>query len=87
MDHPDATTDPGPVRVRAKRTVRHLEHRLSQPCLEHGQRWLAWATAIAVLLSGLNASVQVWKAGVEHRGQQWEQRPHSDRCPSIRRHG
>ncbi len=86
MDHPDATTNLGPVRVRAKRTARHSEHRLPQPCLEHGQRWLARATAVAVLLSGLNASVQVWKAGVEHHGQQWEQRPQPGRCPSARQH-
>ena len=45
-------------------------------CLTRGQRWLAGATAAAVLLSGLNASVQVLKAVLDHRGQPVAQRPH-----------
>ncbi len=45
-------------------------------CLTRGQRWLAGATAVAVLLSGLNASVQVLKAVLDHRGQPLAQRPH-----------
>ena len=44
--------------------------------LTRGQRWLAGATATAVLLSGLNASVQVWKAVHDHRGPPVAQRPH-----------
>jgi len=47
-----------------------------QSCLTRGQRWLAGATAAAVLLSGLNASVQVLKAVLDHRGQPVAQRPH-----------
>ncbi len=47
-----------------------------QPCLTRGQRWLAGATAVAVLLSGLNASVQVWKAVHDHRNPPVAQRPH-----------
>ena len=47
-----------------------------QSCLTRGQRWLAGATAVAVLLSGLNASVQVLKAVLDHRGQPVAQRPH-----------
>ncbi len=47
-----------------------------QSCLTRGQRWLAGATAVAVLLSGLNASVQVLKAALDHRGQPMAQRPH-----------
>ena len=46
-------------------------------CLTRGQRWLAGATAAAVLLSGLNASVQVVKAALDHRGPPVAQRPHS----------
>lgn len=45
-------------------------------CLTRGQRWLAGATAVAVLLSGLNASVQVLKAVLDHRGQPVAQHPH-----------
>ncbi len=45
-------------------------------CLTRGQRWLACATAIAVLLSGLNASVQVLKAFFDHRDPPVAQRPH-----------
>jgi len=48
-----------------------------QSCLTRSQRWLAGATAAAVLLSGLNASVQVVKAALDHRGQPVAQRPHS----------
>ena len=47
-----------------------------QSCLTRGQRWLAGATAVAILLSGLNASVQVLKAVLDHRGQPVAQRPH-----------
>ncbi len=47
-----------------------------QSCLTRGQRWLAGATAVAVLLSGLNASVQVLKAVLDHRGQPVALRPH-----------
>lgn len=47
-----------------------------QSCLTRGQRWLAGATAVAVLLSGLNASVQVLKAVLDHRSQPVAQRPH-----------
>ena len=47
-----------------------------QSCVSRGQRWLAGATAAAVLLSGLNASVQVVKAALDHRGQPVSQRPH-----------
>jgi len=47
-----------------------------QSCLTRGQRWLAGATAVAVLLSGLNASVQVLKAVLDHRSQPAAQRPH-----------
>jgi len=47
-----------------------------QSRLTRGQRWLAGATAVAVLLSGLNASVQVLKAVLDHRGQPVAQRPH-----------
>lgn len=47
-----------------------------QSCLTRGQRWLAGATAVAVLLSGLNASVQVLKAVLDHRGQPVAQRSH-----------
>lgn len=36
------------------------------PGLTRGQRWLAGATAGAVLLSGLNALVQVWKVLLEY---------------------
>lgn len=46
-----------------------------QSCLTRGQRWLAGATAVAILLSGLNASVQVLKAVLDHRGQPVAQRP------------
>ena len=46
-----------------------------QSCLTRGQRWLAGATAVAVLLSGLNASVQVLKAVLDHWGQPETQRP------------
>ncbi len=35
------------------------------PVMTRGQRWLAYATATAVLLSGLNAVVQVWRALAE----------------------
>ncbi len=45
-------------------------------CLTRGQRWLACTTAIAVLLSGLNASVQVVKAFFDHRDPPVAQRPH-----------
>lgn len=45
-------------------------------CLTHGQRWLACATAIAVLLSGLNASVQVLKAVSDRCNPPVAQRPH-----------
>lgn len=55
-------------------------------CLTRGQRWLAGATAIAVLLSGLNASLQVWKVLAEHHGP--PARPHHSaselRKPSAR---
>jgi len=47
-----------------------------QSCLTRGQRWLAGATAVAILLSGLNASVQVLKAVLDHRGQPVALRPH-----------
>lgn len=47
-----------------------------QSCLTRGQRWLTGATAAAVLLSGLNASVQVVKAALDHHGQPVAQRPH-----------
>ncbi len=36
-------------------------------CLTRSQRWLACAMAIAVLLSGLNASLQILKAVLDHR--------------------
>ena len=45
-------------------------------CLTRGQRWLAGSTAVAVLLSGLNASVQVLKVVLDHRGQPVAQRPY-----------
>jgi len=47
-----------------------------QLCLTRRQGWLAWATAVAVLLSGLNASVQVVKIVLDHPGQSAAQRPH-----------
>ena len=47
-----------------------------QSCLTRGQRWLAGATALAVLLSGLNASVQVLKAVLDHQDQPGTQHPH-----------
>jgi len=34
--------------------------------LTRAQRLLAWATAIAVLMSGLNAMVQVWRVAIEY---------------------
>ncbi len=37
-----------------------------QSVLTRGERWLACATAAAVLLSGLNALLQVWKALLEY---------------------
>ncbi len=47
-----------------------------QSGLTRRQRWLAGAMAVAVLLSGLNASVQVWKAVHDRRGPPVAQRPH-----------
>ena len=86
MNDPDATTTSGRVRVQARGTARPSPHQLAAPCLEHGQRWLAWATAVAVLLSGLNASVQVWKVMAEPHGQPWQQQPHPGRHPPVRLH-
>ncbi len=63
---PDATIQPTP----------DVGGQLRQSCLTRGQRWLARATAVAVLLSGLNASVQVLKAVLDHRGQPVAQRSH-----------
>ena len=61
-------------------------------CLTRGQRWLACATAVAVLLSGLNASVQVWKALLGSHDQPAVQSPspasprkflHKDEPPAV----
>ncbi len=40
------------------------------PVLTRGQRWLAYATAAAVLLSGLNALVQVCRLIIESLARQ-----------------
>jgi len=45
-----------------------LAKRRRPSCLTRGQRWLAGATAAAVLLSGLNATVQIWKVVAEQHG-------------------
>lgn len=44
-------------------------------CLTWGQRVLAYATAAAVLLSGLNAFVQVWRVVFNHEEMPAKQRP------------
>jgi hypothetical protein len=50
----EAQSDPGPPEQRP------------QPMLSRGERWLACATAAAVLVSGVNALVQVWKVLIEY---------------------
>ncbi len=52
---PTEQAGPGPAA-----TERH-----TRPALTWGQRWLVRATASAVLLSGLNALLQVWKVIIE----------------------
>lgn len=65
------TTDPTASHnqgwIKAKSNCRpEGERRHADISLTRGQRWLACATAIAVLLSGLNALVQVWKVLIEY---------------------
>ncbi len=66
MDRPDTTATP--VRTRTAEEARptaELTQQRCQPTLTWRQRLLAGATATAILLSGLNALVQVWKVVVE----------------------
>ncbi len=88
MDRFDVTATPDRDRPSTEgRPAGYMEDQRSQSCLVQNQRWLAWATAIAVLLSGLNASVQVWKVAAEHHGQQLERQPGPLGCSPARRHG
>lgn len=66
MDRPDTTATP--VRTRTANDARltaELTQQRCQPGVTWRQRLLAGATATAILLSGLNAFVQVLKVVVE----------------------
>jgi hypothetical protein len=67
MDHsePTASGDRAWAPESSRSAPSHAE-RHAQPGLTRAQRWLAWATAIAVLMSGLNALVQVGRVASEY---------------------
>ena len=67
---PNAPSDPAWSTERSQNGSAATEHRI-QPVLTRGQRWLAGATAGAVLLSGLNALVQVWRVATEWSMRHW----------------
>ena len=77
MDRSHATAIADPVMPAANpQLAMGVNDQPRQSCLMRGQRWLAGAMAVAVLLSGLNASVQVLKAVLDHRSQLVAQHPH-----------
>ncbi len=77
MDRSHTTAIADPVAPAANlKPATDADDQARQLCLTRRQGWLAWATAIAVLLSGLNASVQVVKIILDHPGQSAAQRPH-----------
>ena len=79
MDHPDAIATSGQFSDPSKPTARASGRQCPQLSHDSRQPWLARATAVAVLLSGLNASVQVMKVAVERHAKPLEQRPSPSR--------
>jgi len=70
MDHSEPTAGDDQAWAPEARDVSGCEAGNAERPVELGltraQRLLAWATASAVLMSGLNAMVQVWRVAIEY---------------------